>query len=249
MAGTDHSYIDPYDPTYLEFDYVQRIAAIIDTTWETGARITAVHVGGAGMTIPRYIAHTRPTSAQIVLEPDIVLTEEVRAAAPLPKNSGIKVRGVDGITGLAGLRDEYADLVVLDAFAGSRVPAELGTREWFTEVRRVLRGNGTMVMNVTDHVPFSYSRRVLAGIRELFAPVVLGVEPSTLKGRRFGNLVVAAGGALDEHELTRRAAGAAFPYRILSGLELDRWAGNVVPYTVGDAESSPPPPDGPGAYR
>ena len=249
ISGTDHSYIDPFDPTYLEFDYVQRIAAIIDTTWETGERITALHVGGAGMTIPRYIAHTRPTSAQIVLEPDIALTEEVRAAVPLPKNSGIKVRGVDGVTGLAAIKDEYADLVVVDAYAGSHVPAELGTREWFTEVKRVLRTDGTLIVNLTDNAPFSYSRRVLAGICEQFSPVVLGAEPSTLKGRRFGNLVVAAGGPLDERELTRRAAGATFPYRILTGLELDRWVGNNLPFTAGDAEPSPPPPDGPAAYR
>jgi len=244
IDGTDQSYIDPYDPTYLEFDYVQRVAAVIDTTWPAGQRITALHVGGAAMAIPRYLAATRPTSAQIVFEPDASLTEAVRAVAPLPRQSGIKVRALDGWTGLTAMPDAYADLVVVDAFAGAQVPAELGTTGWFTLARRVIRPGGTIVVNLTDHAPFSYSRRVIAGIAAGFDPVLVGAEPSTLKGRRFGNIVVAAGGDLVEPELTRRAAGAAFPYRILYGQELTSWLGGAKPYSQADAEPSPEPPYG-----
>ena len=241
IDGTDQSYVDPYDPYYLEFDYVQRVAAVIDTTWPEGQRITALHVGGAAMAIPRYVAASRPTSAQIVFEPDARLTEAVRAVAPLPRQSGIKVRALDGWTGLTAMPDDYADLVVLDAFAGACVPAELSTAEWFSVVRRVIRPGGTVVMNLTDQAPFDYGRRVVAGIAADFDPVLLGAEPSTLKGRRFGNIVVAAGGDLDEPNLTRLAAGAAFPYRILSGQELTNWIGGAQPYSRADAASSPRP--------
>ena len=61
IDGTDQSFVDPTDPLRLEFDYVQRIAEVIDTIAPTGERIRVVHVGGAGMTLPRYIAATRPT--------------------------------------------------------------------------------------------------------------------------------------------------------------------------------------------
>ena len=81
-----------------------------------------MHVGGAGLTLPRYVAATRPGSMQTVLEPDAALTDFVRARLPLPRGSGIKVRAVDGRSGLPDLRDGIADLVVLDAFAGARVP-------------------------------------------------------------------------------------------------------------------------------
>ncbi|MDR0283450.1 MAG: fused MFS/spermidine synthase [Propionibacteriaceae bacterium] len=249
IGGTDQSYVDPYDPTYLEFDYVQRIADIIDCTYPESGRITAVHVGGAGMTIPRYIAHTRPTSGQIVLEPDATLTAEVRAAVPLPPASGIKVRAADGQAGLAALRAEYADLVVVDAFAGAQVPAAFAGLPWLAEVRRVLRTTGTLVMNITDVGALEYTRRVVAGVRTLFTPVVVGAEPSTWRGRRFGNVVIAAGGALDPHNLIRRAQAAVFPYRLLFDLELDRWLGGARPFTDADARSSPYPPDGPGTYR
>ncbi|MDR2929517.1 MAG: fused MFS/spermidine synthase [Propionibacteriaceae bacterium] len=249
VDGTDQSYVDPYDPTYLEFDYVQRVADVIDTAFPVGQRIRAVHVGGAGMTLPRYIAHTRATSAQIVFEPDESLTAAVREVAPLPKHSGIKVRPSDGVAGVMALGDDYVDLVIVDAFVGARVPAALGEVTWFAQVRRVIGAAGVMIMNLTDQAPFHYARRVVAGIAGQFAPVVVGAEPSTLKGRRFGNLVVAAGQSVSGAALVRRAAAAYFPYRILDDLELDRWLGGARPFTADDAEASPMPLDGPTTFR
>jgi spermidine synthase len=249
VDGTDQSYVDPWDPTYLEFDYVQRVADVIDTSFAPALRITAIHVGGGGLTIPRYIAHTRPTSGQIVFEPDAGLTQAVRDVAPLPRHSGIKVRPVDGRAGVTQMPDDYADLVVVDAFAGAQVPAELGTSQWFGQLRRVLRPAGLLIMNLTDHAPFAYSRRVLAGVSAHFAPVMLGAEPSTLKGRRFGNLVVAAGPPADPVAVGRRAAAAVFPYRIMSGPELDRWMGHALAFTDEAAEPSPPPQDSLATFR
>ena len=93
-----------------------------------GTPLRAVHLGGAGLTLPRYVAATRPTSWQVVLEPDGPLTELVRRELPLPRRSGIKVREVDGRTGVAALRDDAAQLVVVDAFADARVPGRPGDR-------------------------------------------------------------------------------------------------------------------------
>jgi len=84
VDGTDQSFVDPADPLRLEFDYVQRIAEVIDTMAPKGERIRVIHIGGAGMTLPRYVAATRPTSAQTVFEPDEALTEQIRATIPLP---------------------------------------------------------------------------------------------------------------------------------------------------------------------
>ena len=241
--GTDQSHVDPADPTYLEFYYVQRMADVIDTAFAPGQRISAIHVGGAGMTLPRYIAHTRPTSAQIILEPDAALTEAVRQAAPLPRRSGIKVRPVDGLTGLTALRNDYADLVVVDAFQGAQVPAELATTQWFAQVKRVLHQDGTMVMNATDRTPLTYTRRLVAGLAESFTSVIVGAEPTVLRGRRFGNLIV-IGGHCGIANLERKARTAAFPFRLIHGAALKRWLGNAKPFTTLDAEPSPAPPSG-----
>ena len=153
VGRTDQSYVDLDDPLRLEFDYVQRLADVLDSMTEPEQRLRVVHIGGAAMTLPRYIAATRPSSAQIVLEPDVELTAFVRRHLPLPVRSGIKVRGTDGCRGIAELRDGYADLVIIDAFVGARVPAELTTNEFLEDARRSLSDHGVIILNLTDRGP------------------------------------------------------------------------------------------------
>ena len=242
---TDQSYVDLDDPLRLEFDYVQRIADVVESLSEPGEALRAVHVGGAGLTLPRYLAATRPGSVQTVLEPDVELTDFVRARLPLPRASGIKVRGVDGRNGLGALRDAVADLVVLDAFAGAQVPPDLTTSEAVAELHRVLRPSGVLAVNLTDRGPLAYTRRVLAGLREQFGGTGLTAEPSTLKGRRFGNVVLlATDRPLDDAwaTLADRAGRPPFPYRVLHGARLEQLVGRALPFTDRDAEPSPLPP-------
>ncbi|HYP45366.1 MAG TPA: fused MFS/spermidine synthase [Propionibacteriaceae bacterium] len=245
VGHTDQSYVDLNDPLRLEFDYVQRMADVLDTVGEPGARLRVVHIGGAAMTLPRYVAATRPHSAQLVLEPDVELTAFVREHLPLPRQSGIKVRGVDGRAGVAQLPASHADVVVLDAFAGPRVPAELTTVEFFADVRRVLARSGVVVANLTDRAPFSYGRRVMAAVRTQFSQLLLSAEPATLKGRRFGNvLVVASAVPLPHLELADKAGRGPFPYRLVRGERLAQLIGGGAAFTDDDAAPSPEPPRG-----
>jgi spermidine synthase len=221
IGGTDQSYVDLDDPSNLEFDYVQRIADLIDVLAPPAERIRAVHVGGAAMAIPRYLATTRPRSAQVVLEPDAALTAWVREWLPLPRQSGIKVRTTDGLAGVAELPDGYADLVVVDAFLGARVPAELTTVEFFADVARVVAPRGVLAINLTDRGPFGYGRRVAAGLLEAFAQVLWSAEPSTMRGRRFGNVILAASALpLPVLDYAQRAGSGPYPYRVLTGSRL-----------------------------
>ncbi len=242
IGRTDQSYVDLDDPLRLEFDYVQRLADVLDSATEPGQRLRVVHIGGAAMTLPRYIAATRPSSAQIVLEPDVELTAFVRRHLPLPVRSGIKVRGTDGCRGIAELRDGYADLVIIDAFVGARVPAELTTNEFLEDARRSLSDHGVIILNLTDRGPLGYARRVLAGVRQIFPHVVLCAESSTLKGRRFGNVIIAGGGtALPYSAIAERAGQSPFPYRVLRGARLNQLLSDSKPFSMEDAEESPDP--------
>ncbi|MEZ5201786.1 MAG: fused MFS/spermidine synthase [Micropruina glycogenica] len=102
------------------------------------------------MTLPRWPAAVRPGTAQVVQgEPDLDLLAEVRRL-PLPPKSGIKVREVDGRSGLAAMPSDYADAVIVDAFDGLHVPGELATTEFFERPCRVLRSGGVLVMNLAD---------------------------------------------------------------------------------------------------
>ena len=245
IDGTDQSHVDLDDPTRLEFDYMQRIADVVDALGSPGEPLRFVHIGGAAMTIPRYVSVSRPTSAQIVLEPDERVTALVREQLPLPRQSGIKVRPVDGRTGIAALRPDFADVVILDAYDGARIPAELGTAEFFADLARVVDDHGVVLLNLADRATFPYVRRVVRGVRDSFDQVMISAEPATLKGRRFGNVLVSASQSpLPWEALARRAASSAFPYRVLPYRDvIEKFAGKT-PFTDADAERSPAPPGG-----
>jgi hypothetical protein len=245
VGRTDQSYVDLDDPLRLEFDYVQRLVDVVDSVAAPGQRLRVVHVGGAAMTLPRYVAATRPSSAQIVLEPDIELTAFVRRHLPLPTRSGIKVRGTDGRRGIAGMRDGYADLLIIDAFVGARVPADLTTAEFLSDARRVLSDHGVIIINLTDRGPLGYARRVLAGVSLAFPHVLFCAEPSTLRGRRFGNVIIAGGALpLPYPAIADRAGRPPFPYRVLHGARLNHLLAGSTPFSNKDAEESPEPGEG-----
>jgi spermidine synthase len=245
VDGTEQSHVDLDDPTHLEFDYVRRMADVVDTAWAPGVQVRTLHVGGAGMTLARYVAATRPRSRQLVLEPDAELTALVRAELPLPERSGIRVRAEDGRAGVASLRDAAYDLVVVDAFAGARVPADLVTCEWYADVARVAGPQGLVLLNLADRAPFPFVRDALRAVETALPHVVVSAEPATLKGRRHGNvLVVASRAPVDPAPLARRAAGSMFPYRVLDAVQVrDRLAGGTA-FTDARSEASPAPPGG-----
>ena len=96
---TEQSFVDLSDPLRLEFEYVQRIAEVLDETVLArphGETVRLVHVGGGGLTLPRYVQARRPGTAQIVFEPDTDLIERVRKELPLPGRATTKIRPMDG---------------------------------------------------------------------------------------------------------------------------------------------------------
>jgi hypothetical protein len=74
---------------------------------------------------------------------------------------------------------------------------------------------------------------------------MISAEPATLKGRRFGNVLVSASQSpLPWEALARRAASSPLPYRVLPYREvIEKFAGRT-PFTDADAERSPAPPGG-----
>jgi hypothetical protein len=240
MDGRDQSHVDLDDPTRLEFDYVRRIGDVLDAWGVPGDPMRVLHVGGAAMTLPRYVAHTRPRSAQVVLEPAVEVTEQVRRELPLPRRSGIKVRPVDGRNGLAELRDGALDAVVVDAFADGRVPGDLVTAECAAAYARVLAEDGLLLLNLVDRAPFAWTRRVVAAVATTLPAQLLSAEPATLRGRRPGNLLLVAGRTtVPLAELRARAATGAAPYRVLDSAQLRDTLGGGAAFV--DADTAPSP--------
>jgi spermidine synthase len=240
MDSVRQSYVDLTDPSYLDFEYVQFFASVLACV-PPGALATT-HIGGGALTLPRYLVASRPGSPQIVLEPDTELTELVRRRLPLPRHHRIRIRPLDGRSGIAGLADASADLVVLDAYADGRVPAELTTVEFFTEISRVLKSDGMLLCNLVDEPGLAYLGRVVAGLREVFGHVVLVGSNDVLKGRRFGNLVVTATPTpFDSDELRRQLAAQPFPSGVWDSNRLAGRFGTSRPFTDLDKAESPEP--------
>ncbi|MET9168125.1 fused MFS/spermidine synthase [Streptomyces cellulosae] len=245
VDGAPQSYVDLDEPTHLEFEYARRLGHVLDVAGEPGAPLDAVHLGGGAMTLPRYLAVTRPGSRQDVVEADAGLAALVAEVLPLPAGGGVAVHTVDARAWLEAASDSSADVVVGDVFGGSQVPAHLTTVGYVDEVARVLRGGGVYLANLADAAPFAFLRSQVATVGTRFAEVVLVAEPAVLRGRRFGNVVVAASDrALDIPALTRAVAGDPFPARVVQGEALRRWVGEARPVSEVTAVPSPLPPSG-----
>ncbi|MCO7220478.1 spermidine synthase [Klenkia sp. PcliD-1-E] len=245
LDGVPQSHVDLDDPAHLEFEYVRRMGHVVDLVADEGAPLDVVHLGGGALTLPRYVAVTRPGSRQRVVEVDEPLTQLVREHLPLPRGARIRVRAADARAGLEAMHDASADLVLVDVFAGARTPAHLTSTEFAAQVARVLRPGGTTAWNVSDGPPLAFLRTQAATLRAVFGHVLLAAEPGTLRGRRHGNTVAVASAApLPVAALTRRCAGDPMPSRVVAGADLDAFTGTATPVADAAAVPSPEPPPG-----
>jgi spermidine synthase len=245
VDGAPQSYVDLDAPEHLEFEYARRLGHVLDTVAEPGRALDVLHLGGGALTLPRYVAATRPGSRQDVVDADRGLLELVAEHLPLPGGSGIALHAADARAWLESAPDARADVLVADVFGGSRIPAHLTTLAYARAADRVLRADGVYLANLADGAPFAFLRSQLATFAAVFEELALIAEPGVLRGRRFGNAVlVAAHRPLDTAALTRLTAADAFPARVEHGPGLRRFIAGARPVREADAVPSPEPPDG-----
>lgn len=248
VAGTPQSHVDLDDPTHLHFEYVARMGAVIDRLRMPGQPLTAVHLGAGALTIPRYIEATRPGSRQQVIELEQPLVDLVREHLPLPRGASIRTRIGDARTALGRLPPGLvgaADLLVSDVFAGARTPAHLTTVEFYTEASRFISPDGVLLVNVADGAGLGFARRQVATVRAVLEHVAVLAEVQVLKGRRFGNLVLAASASpLPVEWLPRLMAAGPHPAKVAHGGEIAQFVRGARPATDADATPSPVPTPG-----
>jgi spermidine synthase len=246
VDGTPQSHVDLTDPTALAFEYMRRLASVVDLAGSPPEALRVLHLGGGAFTLPRYVAATRAGSRQRVVELDAPLTAFVRKHLPLPRGEDLRIRSGDGRSAVESEPDARYDLIVTDVFGDARVPGRFGTTEFAAQVARVLRPGGWYAVNLADGPPLAYARGQVATLRAVFADVCLITDPGVLRGRRFGNVVLVAAreGGLPAADLATTAARDLFPARLLHGTDLDRFVGGARPMTDATATDSPPPPLG-----
>jgi spermidine synthase len=256
VDGVPQSHVDLDDPEYLDFEYMRRLGHVADLAAPAGQPLRVLHLGAGGLTLARYLVATRPGSSQLAVESDAALAALVRRWLPLDqraRRSGggrtgagrVRIRVADARAVLEQVAAASFDLVVADLFAGARTPAHLTTAEFAAAAARALTPAGCYAVNIGDGPPLGYARAQVATVGSVFPQLCLIADPGVLRGRRFGNLVLAAThGELPLAELTRRAAGDPFPGRLVHGADLGRFAAGAKPVTDARAQPSPAPPPG-----
>jgi len=245
VDGTPQSSVNLTDPTDLAFEYVERIGHVIDQIGQPREAITAVHFGAGALTIPRYVAWTRPGSRQQVVELEPELVDLVRERLPLPRGASIRVRYGDARVMAeklpAGLQGA-SDLVVVDVFAGATIPAPVTTAEFYALTAELLNDRGVLAVNVADGAGLPFARGQMATIASVLPHVAVIAEAQVMKGRRFGNLVIV--GTRDEGVLDwlpRLVAAGPHPAQAVSGEDLARVIRGAAVVTDATAQPSPDP--------
>ncbi|WP_040525156.1 spermidine synthase [Gordonia effusa] len=221
INGAHSSHIDPDDPLALDFEYMRYMAALLADRTRSDATLRVLHLGGAGCALPRYLAQAYPAARQVAVEVDAELARLVRDWFDLPRAPRLRIRVGDGREVTESLTAMSRDVVIRDAFSGEppRAPAHLTTVEFTESVRRVLAGGGLYLANCGDSRDLALARAEVRTISAIFPHVALVADAGMLKGRRTGNIVIAASDTPIEasSQLVRTLLADPLPAQVVAG--------------------------------
>jgi len=202
-----------------------------------------VHLGGGLLSLPRAISDLAPGVQQLVVELDPALVALNRERFGVPE--GVTLRTGDGRVwldegGPSPWLSEGADVVVIDVFAGGRIPPAFASRECFAGANQALAAGGVLLVNSIAAGDLVFTRRQLATLRSVFAHVAFVVQGSALHGLRFGNaLLIGSDAPIDIDGIKAGLAGDASRGALVT--DLDDLVGDALPVSDDDALWSPVP--------
>ena len=240
VNGTPQSHVDLDDPTYLEFEYVRRLAHIVDLT----APSRVLHLGGGALTLARYVAESLPRASQQVAEIDAGLIAFIRRELPPPAR--VKITTGDARAVLAKARPGTFDLIVTDCFAGARTPAHLTSVEFVRQASAALADDGIYAANIGDGNGLAVRPRPVRhrarGVRTRLRPRRTRRVPRPPL-RQLRDLRRRTP-ACPMQQLMRATAGDPFQGRVEHGTGLTKFIGGAPVTTDETATLSPAPPSG-----
>ena len=213
---------------------MRMLAAVLDAL---PAPASVLHLGGGAMTLPRYVAAASPGAAQRVVERDALLADFVGRNLPLPRAADITVSIEDARVAVQACPHSTYDVVVADVYQAAQMPPAVASLQFAREIVRVLRTGGCYAANVVDLPPLTLCRIQAATLRAGFADVCLIAETGMLRGRRHGNVVLAASPNHAALPIGRIAQLIGRGKRVLHGAEFDAFVMGASPMLDALAES------------
>ena len=221
-----HSCVHLDDPEALDFSYAQIMSDVISTI--DGGPITALHIGGGGFTMPRYLESARPGSRSLVLELDPTLVRIAEDELGLRQSADLQVRVGDARVAVRDQPSNAYDLVIGDAFGGLAVPWHLTTQEFTRQVHRTLTPQGVYAVNLIDYPPLGFARAEAATLGSVFDHVAVIAPQDRIQRRAGGNFVLVASDVpIDAEAITAENAARGDDDVVATGEQLDAFIGEV----------------------
>ena len=223
-----HSCVHLDDPTALDFSYAQIMADVITTLGDGSEPLRALHIGGGGFTMPRYLEAVRPGSQSVVLELDPTLVSIAETELGLEQSPSLRVRVGDARVSLLDQPAGRFDLVIGDAFGGQAVPWHLTTEEFVRGVRKTLAEGGVYAINLIDYPPLGFARAEAATLQAVFRNVAVVAPQPRIDRIEGGNFVLVASDApLDVEGIKAANAARGDTDEVATGARVDAFIGSA----------------------
>ena len=117
VNGVESSPLDPDHPERMGFEYMRWAVAAVRAHWPEPTPLRALHLGGAGCALARWVDHAYPGSHQTAVEIDAGLAALARERFGLPRAPALRIRVADAAEVLATAHPASRDLIIRDVFA------------------------------------------------------------------------------------------------------------------------------------
>lgn len=225
IGGAQQSHVDLANPGNVFYEYLRRIANVLDVFKPEGEPIRILHLGAGALTLARYVQATRPGSHQVAVERERELLAFVVEHLPLQPGTDCTLLIEDARDTLASCAAGSFDALVLDVFSGADGATELATSEVYSLLVRAVAPGGVVLVNVGDDPPLAFAREQARMLKDTTYDVAALAEAGMFTGQRAGNIVLAATEQWDPDWTTALTAVGPHPAAILTGSDYAEFAG------------------------
>ena len=239
IGDAEQSHVDAADATVVFYEYLRRIANVLDVLAPPRELVTALHLGAGALTLARYVQATRPGSSQVAVDYEPQLMGFVTEVLPLPAGTRCKFVVSDAravLPEIPALFGAHAasdggvfrgiDAIILDIFTGMDAPEHLANADYYAELRDLLSACGVLAVNVGDDAGLPFFQGQARALLDTFEHVWCLCDSSMLSGEHEGNLVlIATARELDEDTADALFARGPHPAEVLGTEELRDFLG------------------------